>query len=613
MAVAWHPETRRACPAAIAARLPATKEFGKLRMSEGSYMADGPRPTGPPEPAPSGAALDWLVISGAAVLLMLPPLLGGLPAGHSQHFNLIWHSGFMAEMADGVFYPRWIGDLWAGAGGADFYFYAPLPFWLAGVIGLGPCSGCSGDTVLVVTGVVLLALSGISFRVLARRYAGRIPALIGAMVYMALPYHLGVEWHDRQALGEFAAIAVLPAHLASVLACLEGRERGGWLALLTAVLALTHMPTGVIAAVGYIPVVLALHRPFRLRPLGRVLLAGLTGLGLAGMYWYPATQLLDSVNSSYLTSEFFDWRNWMFTSGVVGMKITFFNALWSPLIVLSALTIGLHVVCPGISSAGRLLSVCLIGMAWLMVTPLSFPLWSATPLSVIQFPYRFLVLADLGIAVGAVLAASALFGVGPAGWRRGAAALALAGITAVAAMDYPALRAHRGAPGHNTAAISLRTGAPEWLPAEVTPQMDLWSSRESYALVQAISDQPLIAVPDGNGQAELIAARSRSIVFDADLAHPSQIVFRRTYWRHWRLVEVESGRAVALAPTPAGSFPLITAKLPAGKRRYRLELPVLAAGWAGYAISLAALLALGLLHGGGGLLSRKAVLRRAAR
>ncbi|MHA1528176.1 MAG: hypothetical protein ACTSVG_04090 [Alphaproteobacteria bacterium] len=581
-------------------------------MSEGSYMADSPRPTGPPEPAPSGVDLDWLAISGAAVLLMLPSLLGGLPTGHSQHFNLIWHSGFMAELADGVLYPRWIGGLWTGAGGADFYFYAPLPFWLAGVIGLGPCSGCSGETVLVLTGVVLLALSGVSFRVLARRLAGRIPALIGAVVYMALPYHLGVEWHDRQALGEFAAIAVLPAHLASVLACLEGRERGGRLALLTAVLALSHMPSGIIAAAGYVPVVLALHRPFHLRPLGRVLLAGLAGLGLAGMYWYPAVQLLDSVNSAYLTSAFFDWRNWMFTSGIVGMNIPFFNALWPPLIVLSALTIGFHVLCPGVSGTGRLLSVSLIGMTWLMVTPLSYPLWSATPLSVIQFPYRFLVLADLGIAVGAALAASALLGAGPAGWRRGAAALALGGITLAAALDYSALRAHRGAPTSNTEATSLRIGAPEWLPAEVTPQMDLWASAESFALVQAITDQPLIAVPDGNGRAEIIKARSRSLVFDIDLSQPSRIVIRRTWWQHWRLVEAGSGRAVALAPTPAGPFPLITAELPAGKGRYRLELPVLAAEWAGYAISLAALLALVLVHGGG-LWSQNVVSRRDAR
>jgi hypothetical protein len=570
-------------------------------MSEGSYMADGPCPKGQPKSAPSGAALDWLVISGAAVLLMLPSVLGGLPVGHSQHFNLIWHSGFMAEMADGVLYPRWIGSLWAGAGGADFFFYTPLPFWLAGVIGLGPCSGCSGETVLVVTGVVFLALSGISFRVLARRYAGRIPALIGAVVYMALPYHLGVDWSDRQALGEFAAIAVLPAHLAAVLACLEGRERGGRLAVLSAALALTHLPTGIIAAVGYIPVVLVLHRPFRLRPLGRVLLAGLAGLGLAGMYWYPAIQLLDSVNSSLLTSEYFDWRNWMFTSRISGRASIFFNALWPPLIVLSALTIGFHVLCPGISRAGRLLSASLIGMTWLMVTPLSIPLWSATPLEVIQFPWRFLVLADLGIAVGAALAASALFGTGPAGRRRGAAALALAGITAVAAMDHPALRAHRGTPARFTEAISLPIGAPEWLPVEVTPQMDLWSSRESLAMVRAIVDQPLISVPDGSGYAELIEAGSRVVVFDADLAYPARIVIRRTYWEHWRLVEVESGRTIPLASTPAGSFPLITTKLPAGKGRYRLELPMLAAEWTGYAISLAALLALVLWQvlGGG--------------
>ena len=120
-------------------------------------------------------------------------------------------------------------------------------------------------------------------------------------------------------------------------------------------------------------------------------------------------------------------------------------------------------------------------------------------------------------------------------------------------------------------------------------------------------------MPDGGGRAEPVEVRSRTVVFDIDLARPSRIVIRRTWWRHWRLVEAGTGRAVALAPTPAGSFPLISAELPAGKGRYRLELPVLAAEWAGYALSLAALLALALLHGGGGLLRRIAGSRRARR
>ena len=60
--------------------------------------------------------------------------------------------------------------------------------------------------------------------------------------------------------------------------------------------------------------------------------------------------------------------------------------------------------------------------------------------------------------------------------------------------------------------INPPTRAPEWLPAEVGPQLDLWSSRESLALVQAITDQPLIAVPAGNGLAEPVEARSRRTV-----------------------------------------------------------------------------------------------------
>lgn len=568
-------------------------------------MTDVPCPKGPRKPALSGVALDWLVISAAAVLLMLPSILDGLPVGHSQYNNLIWHSGFMAELADGVLYPRWIGNLWAGAGGGDFFFYAPLPFWIAGVIGLGPCSGCSGDTVLVATGVVLLALSGVSFRVLARRYAGRPPALAGAVVYMALPYHLGVDWSDRQAMGEFAAVAVVPAHVASVLGCLEGRERGGRLAVLSALLALSHLPAAIIAAIGYLPLVLALHRPFRLRPLGTVLLAGILGLGLAGLYWYPAIRLLDGVNSAFLTSEYYDWRIWMFASANAEPGAHFFNALWPPLILLTALSIGLHILCPHISREGRIVSAGLIGITWLMVTPLSYPLWNATPIEIIQFPFRFLLLADLGIGVGAVLAASAVAGTGAAGWRRGAAALTLAGIAAVAAMDHPALRAHRGAPVRNTAAIDLQVGAVEWLPAEAAPRVDLSSPTRDVALARAIADRPLIWLPEGAGSVEPVEVGARVVVFDAALTGPARIVVRRTYWRHWRLIDVETGRDIPIAPTPGQSIPLISAELGAGIARYRLELPVLAAEWAGYAISLAALLALMLWRGLAGGQSRR--------
>lgn len=68
-----------------------------------------------------------------AALLVVPVFFAllGTPQGHSYGFNLSWHVAFEAAQAQGALYPRHLPELGFGVGGLDFFFYGPLPFFLA--------------------------------------------------------------------------------------------------------------------------------------------------------------------------------------------------------------------------------------------------------------------------------------------------------------------------------------------------------------------------------------------------------------------------------------------------------------------------------------------------
>jgi hypothetical protein len=534
---------------------------------------------------------DLVAVLAAAVLLMLPPLFWSRPDGHSYIYNVVWIVAFADELAAGVPYPRWLGELWLGAGGADFFFYAPLPFWLGGAIRLFVCPDCGADRLLVLVGVVLLAASGASFRLLARRFAGRGPALAAAIVYMALPYHLGADWYDREALGEFAAAAILPVHLLALLDCLAGRGGGPRLALYSALLLLSHLPTAVIAATGYLAVVAFGFRPQGWRPVATVAAAGVLGLGIAAIYWVPAVVLLDSVRSDLLAVPQLSWSINLLMPMNLG-RSPFFDSLWLPFAILSFAAIGVAALAGrGTQPLGRV-AMALLMTVWVMVTPLSTPAWDMTPIARIQFPWRFMVLADLAFAMAALAGLEWLASRSGGPFRRGALGVLLCLIAAVAVAEHPAVRGHRDGSPDAGEFIRVSAGAIEWLPEETAETIGVTSIWHLMDLAAAADSGARLVRLDGPGEVRIRSETSRRLVFEVDAPEPVTTTLHRTYWRYWRLTEESTGRALPLAMT--ADFPLIQTELPAGRATYVLDLPSLPAERAGTGISgLALLLALG--------------------
>jgi len=545
------------------------------------------------DPAQSGRAAvlaDLALIAIAAVVLMLPSLSDGVPVGHDTPYHTVYMEGVSAQVAAGEAYPRWLAGLWDGAGGPDLYFYAPLSYWLGGLIRLTLCPGCGGSELLLAVGLGAQICYGAGLRALGRRWFGRWPALAGAVVGMALPFHLGTEWGDRFAFGEFAVAAMLPWHLAAVLDCLAGRAAGLRLAILTALVLLGHIVTAVMLAAVYPFLLLALGRAADWRAIARLAAGGALGLGLAAVYWYPAVTLLDSVNGDFIARQFFDPTVWLFWPASLMLADPMIFGLWPSFFSQSAAALLLLYLARSGSPEAQRLIAALVVFTMVMQTPLAWPLFEYTPLKRIQFPWRLLVLSDIAFAAVVALAAHALAQGGVAAARRIALVGAVGMVALAAAAEHPGLRDSRNiyrgaAPG----LLDVTAGYLSWLPveAEQTVRGDLQSS--GITAVRLIAGTPPVwtepALPAA--RLALVSAAPRRQVYEIDLPEPATVVFRRTFWRFATLRAELEGVEFPMRPT--SGFPLSAADLPAGPGRYVLELPAVPQERRGMLVSLVSL------------------------
>ena len=142
-----------------------------------------------------------------ALLIMSPALYLGHIVGHSSALNVNWAEGFAQQIAQGNLYPRWLPNMTGGAGSPVFYFYGPLPFYVATPFVL--LTGQSSVAVIC-TSITLLIFSGFACFALCRFYANRYNALIASLIYIILPYHFATDIWMRATLGEQAAYIFMP-------------------------------------------------------------------------------------------------------------------------------------------------------------------------------------------------------------------------------------------------------------------------------------------------------------------------------------------------------------------------------------------------------------------
>ena len=241
--------------------------------------------------------INILLITLTALLLMAPALYLGHVVGHSSVLNVGWADGFAHALAGGEIYPRWLPEMNGGAGSAVFYFYGPLPFYIAAPFVLATGSAALG---VVLASTTMLALSGLATYFLCRHYSSPKTALVCGLIYMALPYHFSMDVMYRAAFGEQAAFLFMPLAILCVLKLPQDRRFAVGLAFVYAAQLFAHLPTALLFA----PILafFCLWTAWKERSFAVLFVCGLAGIsaiGLAAIYLLPAATLQDMIQPSF--------------------------------------------------------------------------------------------------------------------------------------------------------------------------------------------------------------------------------------------------------------------------------------------------------------------------
>ena len=270
-----------------------------------------------------------LLLALALPLLAVMPLLthAGLPNTADGPAHLMRQVELNEAWQEGNFYPRWGADLALGHGMPIFSYAPPALYQLTQLFHL---SGLPLDKSMKAVLVFDFLLYSLGMFLLARRLFGPGPALVAAALYIYAPYRLR-EAYIQGNYGQFTGLAFYPLILWAFHGLItEGRSRYLVLAALSlAGLLFSHnisfMLFAPLLAVYLLFLLLfstSAKKSQRAGPaqttlsirafaisLGRVIAAGLLGLGLAAIFWLPAFGERHDIKLEGITQGFFDFRH----------------------------------------------------------------------------------------------------------------------------------------------------------------------------------------------------------------------------------------------------------------------------------------------------------------
>lgn len=349
-----------------------------------------------------------LVLAAAAILLLSPTLVLGTLVSHSSPQNLTWAKQFADQVRAGILYPRWMPESFDGLGSPAFYFYPPLPFWIDALMSVVTANALSVSYRLAVTTTVILFLSGLTMHTWLLKVSGkRTAALVGAVAYMAAPYHL-FDTYTRGAFAETTAYAVLPVVMLALRLTIE-RARWGLplLASAYAALLLSHLPTALLCSITIIPAYVLFTTRSR-APLLRCAAGGLLGVGLAAIYLLPAMELQPWISAYELWTPFYRASNWFVMAPERWVDPDTMRVIGSIVLAAALLAAGLCFALlqlPDNQGRRELGFWVALGLACLILIAGLLPwFWDLPLVGKVQFPWRLLMVVEFALLTALCLA-----------------------------------------------------------------------------------------------------------------------------------------------------------------------------------------------------------------
>jgi hypothetical protein len=351
-------------------------------------------------------------------------LVRGFPLGHDTTAHLTYLYLFDAALAQGQFPVRWVEWIRPGHSQPLFSFYQPGFYYAVQLVHL-----LVPSLLLSAKLTILVAWwSGGAFLYLHLRRLGAWPAMLAVLLFIRAPY-LILDVFVRAALPEFLALACAPAVLWSLDRSLRSPHIRYPLlfAAASAAMLLCHLPTVLMFLPVYATYAGALWLSGECggRSVARVMAAAALGLGLASFYVLPALLELHLTKMRTLTSGYFDYRQhfvepWQWfrpTWGFGGSEpgpgdgMSFQAGLVQWVAAGGGLVAAARAGRTGWNHPARRLLYWLgaLAAALFMTSAASGVIWHAVPpLAFIQFPWRFLSVVSLAVAVVAAHALSSI-------------------------------------------------------------------------------------------------------------------------------------------------------------------------------------------------------------
>lgn len=540
---------------------------------------------------------DIAIITTIAVLLLLPAIWHGVFDAMDLHFHLRWSEHFSEQLWQGDRYPRWLYNMNAGLGSPAFFFYAPAPFYLTSLSFplFSPETRQWGQ--LSVSMTIALITSGFTAYLWLKLLTDRKAALIGALLYMALPYHLGINLYWRFAFAEYWALVWLPLILYFTYKLVhQSRSAIVGLSISYALLILTHLPTVLM----FLPVSVAyvlIMSGNRIKALLKTAIALILSIGLAATYLLPALTTQDAISmSAILEKGYLYSNNFLFSRKFLPYHNPYFWVyLESIAIGMIAIAILAFVLTSRQRESQFWFGVSIV--SFLMMTPISQPIWTILPaLQRIQFPWRFntvlLVAVTALIAIAVHKSRSLEFG----GFRK------LRVLTSRKTLFTLGILLTVGLLLTNGVAMKLRLKPmkdPEIVRAiQISKEVALeyrpkWVAPESFtnAAIAQLSQKFPQKWNAENGNVSINQWEPRQIAFRSNTPTETWVTFRQFYYPGW-FARADSQN---LEVKPAQQTGLLQVKVPAGIHQVQLKLGQSTPEIAGHWISAVALLIWGAL------------------
>jgi 6-pyruvoyl-tetrahydropterin synthase related domain len=234
-------------------------------------------------------ASDILILGTAAILLALPMIIyGPMATGHDtfEHVNYCHH--FSEQFWGGEWYPRWLLNMNHGLGSPSLFVYPPFASYIYTF--LQPLGAVFHFNPFNAGEFLALVGSGVCAFLWVKTTASRTVALVSAVLYMLMPYHLAVDFYRRNALSECWALVWMPLVLYFSTQIMARKRRALLgVAIAYALLILSHFVSVLIFSL--VPLAFALALSERGERIKSVLLiaAGMVlGTGLSCFYFVPA-------------------------------------------------------------------------------------------------------------------------------------------------------------------------------------------------------------------------------------------------------------------------------------------------------------------------------------